>query len=131
MHLTKKASYGLIAACELARDRSGQPLSAAAIAKRYSLSRSFVEKIMHRLKQAGLVDSRKGRDGGYTLVHEPSKISVRRILEGLDESLDLVGCLGPDSLCTLTDICPTKTAWGRINRGFIELLDSLTLEDLI
>jgi len=131
VHLTKKASYGLIAACELARNRSGRPISAAAIAKRYSLSRSFVEKIMHRLKQAGLVDSRKGRDGGYTLVHDPSEISVRRVLEGVDEPLDLVGCLGPDPLCELTDICPTKAAWVRINKGLIELLDSLTLEDLI
>jgi len=131
VHLTKKASYGLIAVCELARNRSDRPVSAAAIARRYSLSPSFVEKIMHRLSQAGLVDSRKGRGGGYTLAHPAAEVSVRRILEGLDESLDLVSCIGPDSICDLTDICPTKAAWGRINRGIIELFDSLTLEDLI
>jgi len=131
MHLTKRASYGLIAACELARNRSDRPISASEIARRYSLSESFVEKIMHRLKRSGLVDSRKGRSGGYTLACAASEISVRRILEGLDESLDLVSCIEIDSPCDLSGICPTKEAWWRINRGFIELLDSLTLEDLI
>jgi len=131
VHLTKKASYGLIAAYELARNRSDRPVSAAAIARRYSLPLPFVEKIMHRLKRAGLVESRQGRSGGYTLVDPAAEVSIRRILEGLDESLDLVSCIGPDSICSMTDICPTKTAWGTINRGFIELLDSLTLADLI
>ena len=131
MHLTKKASYGLIAVCELARNRIDRPVSAGQIARRYSLPTPFVEKILHRLSRAGLVDSRKGRGGGYTLVNEPSEISVRKILEGLGESLDLVSCVGPGSLCKVTDICPTKKGWGEINRRLVELFDSLTLEDLV
>ena len=130
MHLTKKASYGLIATFELARSTASGPVSAGSIADRYRLPAPFVEKILHRLKQSGLIVSQQGRGGGYALADDPKRISVRRVLEALDESLDLVGCLGADPCCELTAVCPTKPAWGMINRRFHALLDSLTLDDL-
>jgi Rrf2 family protein len=131
VQLTKKSSYGLIAALELAGEAVEAPLSASAIADRYSLSHSFVEKILHQLKQAGIVSSTQGRNGGYRLARRPQQVTVRQVLEALDESLDLVGCLGPGRPCELTLICPTKGAWKRIDQRFKEMLDSLSLEDLI
>jgi len=129
--LTKKSSYGLIAALELAANVSGSPVSASVIAAKYSLPAPFVEKILHQLKLAGLVNARKGRGGGYYLTADPASLSVRCILEALDESLDLVGCLGSDSDCSLTQICPTKSAWTKIDQRFKALLDSLSLRDLL
>jgi len=131
VQLTKKSSYGLIATLELAGEAAEGPLSASAIADRYSLPHSFVEKILHQLKQAGLVSSTQGRKGGYRLARSPHRITVRQVLEALDESLDLVGCLGSGTPCALTQICPTKGAWERIDRRFKEMLDSLSLGDLI
>ena len=131
MQLTKKSSYGLIAALELAGEATEEPLSASTIADRYSLPRSFVEKILHQLKQAGLVSSTQGRKGGYRLAQNPHQITVRQVLEALGESLDLVGCLGPGTPCELTQICPTKGSWERIDHRFKEMLDSLSLGDLI
>jgi len=131
VQLTKKSSYGLIAALELAGEAADGPLSASAIAGRYSLPHSFVEKILHQLKQAGLVSSTQGRKGGYRLARSPHRVTVRQVLEALGESLDLVGCLGPGTPCELTQICPTKGAWERIDHRFKEMLDSLSLEDLI
>ena len=133
MQLTKKSSYGLIAALELATGEAEAkgPLSASAIANRCSLPRPFVEKILHQLRQAGLASSTQGRKGGYRLARTPSRITVREVLEALGESLDLVGCLGPGTPCELTQICPTKSAWARIDRRFKEMLDSLSLGDLI
>lgn len=131
MQLTKKASYGLIAVLELARSCDGETLSAAAIAERYSLPPAFIEKILHRLKTAGVIESRQGRSGGYRLCGSPEALSVRRVLESLDEAIDLVPCLGVAPSCGLTSICPTKKAWGRINAHLSELLDSLSVADLL
>lgn len=131
MQLTKKSSYGLIAALELAGEPSGEPLSASSIADRYSLPHSFVEKILHQLRQAGLVTSTQGRHGGYRLARSPRRITVRQVLEALGESLDLVGCLGSGTPCELTSICPTKGAWAQLDGRFKEMLDSLSLGDLI
>lgn len=131
MHLTKKSSYGLIAALELAATAASEPLSAGAIAEKYALPSPFVEKILHQLKTAGLVAAQQGRGGGYYLVVDPASVSVRHVLEALDESLDLVGCLGPDPKCRVTEICPTKSAWKKIDQEFKELLGSLSLGDLL
>jgi Rrf2 family protein len=130
VQLTKKASYGLIAAVELARAPAGTPRSAAWIADRYDLPDAFIEKILHQLRQAGLVASRQGRGGGYTLPVEARRVSVRRVLEALGEGLDLVDCLGQATSCRLTGVCPTKDAWRTINDRFRELLDRISLDDL-
>jgi Rrf2 family protein len=130
VQLTKKASYGLIAAVELARAPAGTPRSAAWIADRYDLPVAFIEKILHQLRQAGLVASRQGRGGGYTLPVEARRVSVRRVLEALGEGLDLVDCLGQATSCRLTGVCPTKDAWRTINDRFRDLLDGISLDDL-
>jgi len=131
MQFTKKASYGLIAALELARTDSDGPTSAGTIADRYSLPAPFVEKILHELKTAHIVRSKQGRGGGYLLAFPAKDVSVRSVLEALDEGLDLVSCLADGSDCTLTRICPTRDAWGVIHQRFLQLLDSLTLQDLL
>jgi Rrf2 family protein len=131
MQLTKKASYGLILMLELARLPSEETLSAAAVAERCSLPPPFVEKILHRLRIAGLVESRQGRAGGYRLCVPADGLSVRRVLESLGEPIDLVPCLGEEPRCDLVAICPTKKAWTRINARLSELLESLSVGDLL
>ena len=131
MNLTKKSSYGLIASLELAAASDKVPQSATRIAERYSLPVSFIEKILHELRHAGIVNSKQGRTGGYYLSRSPEDISVRDVLEALGESLDLVGCLKSESHCDLTDCCPTKGAWRHIDNRFKGLLDSLSLQSLL
>ncbi len=131
MLLTKKASYGLIAAVDLARRPDAEPVSARCIAERYDLPSPFVEKILHELKTAGVVYAMQGRYGGYCLARGPEEISVRDILVGLGESLELVGCLtSKESSCHIQDACPTRSLWQQINHRFVSLLDSLTLADV-
>jgi Rrf2 family iron-sulfur cluster assembly transcriptional regulator len=131
MNLTKKSSYGLIAALELAHHSEAKPQSATSIAEQYSLPVSFIEKILHELRHAGIVSSKQGRSGGYFLARSPEKISVRDVLEALGESLDLVGCLNSESHCELTNCCPTQGAWRHIDTRFKGLLDSLSLQSLL
>ncbi len=130
MQLTRKASYGLIAAVELARAPAGIPRSAGWIAERYDLPVAFIEKILHQLKQAGWVASRQGCCGGYALNVPAGRVSVRQVLEALGEGLDLVDCLDGGSSCKLTGVCPTKDAWRTINDRFRGLLDTISLADL-
>jgi Rrf2 family protein len=131
VQLTKKASYGLIAAVELARAPKGTPRSAAWIAEQYDLPIAFIEKILHELRRAGVAVSRQGCCGGYALKSPSERVSVREVLESLGESLDLVDCLeGGSTSCKLVGICPTKSAWRMINDRFRDLLDRISLADL-
>ncbi len=131
MHLTKKSSYGLIAMIELVSNRGAGPISARAIAEKYALPVPFVEKILTELRAAGIVRARKGRRGGYIVEINPEKLSLRRILDALGESLDLVSCIRPgEASCQLLSVCPTKDVWRTIDDRFKALLDSLSLADL-
>ena len=96
MHLTKKSSYGLVAIFELAETSPEGPVPARVLAGKYNLPYLFVEKILQQLRAAGLVGAQKGRGGGYYLIADPATISMRRVLEALGESLDLLDCLGLD-----------------------------------
>jgi len=108
----------LIALLELARIPLSALLSASAIADKYALPSRFLEKILHQLKEAGLVTTRKGRCGGYTLAADLETVSIRRVLHALDESLDLVDCIGPVPDCQLAEICPVRTALEQLNQGY-------------
>ena len=130
MQLTKKASYGLIAAVELARAPEGETRSAVWIAEQYDLPVAFIEKILHQLRRAGLVASRQGRTGGYMLRLPARRVSVRLVLEALNEPLDIVGCLGNGPSCRLTGVCPTQGAWRTVNGRLRDLLDTISLADL-
>jgi len=132
VHLTRKASYGVIAALGLAKCADGRPVPARRLAADYGLPQAFVEKILHEMKGAGLVRARQGRGGGYALSRPPGEVSVGDVLAALDESLDLVGCLDPASeeSCDLLDRCPTRSTWKTINARFREMLDSMTVADL-
>ena len=131
MQVTKKAGYGLIACLELAANATGNPISAGAIAQKYALPSAFVGKILHQLKSAGLVTGQQGHGGGYSLSRAPSSVSVREVLEALGESLDLVGCVDVASDCLLASVCPTKTMWSKLDMRFKELLESMSLRDMI
>jgi Rrf2 family transcriptional regulator, iron-sulfur cluster assembly transcription factor len=131
MNLTKKSSYGLIAALALADPSSDAPRSAASIAEAYALPISFMEKILHELRRAGLVQSKQGRAGGYSLARTPDRISVRDVLEALGETLDLVRCLSETAQCSLEACCPTQAAWRHVDDRLKSLLDSMSLQTLL
>jgi len=65
------------------------------------------------------------------LAVDPETVSIRRVLQALDESLDLVDCIGPVSGCQLAEICPVRTALEQLNQGVQALFDSLSLRDLL
>ncbi len=134
MRVTKKSGYGLVAMTELAQNFGNSHISTKDITEKYDLPRPFLEKIMRELKDAELVEVKRGRGGGYELAEEPGEISVKSVISVLEESkLAPVNCLLPeeDEPCPLEDNCPTLEVWKAIYEKFLEVLQSFTLADLL
>lgn len=134
MRVTKKSGYGLVAMTELAQNFGNTHISTKDIAEKYELPRPFLEKIMRELKDAELVEVKRGRGGGYELAEKPKDISVKSVIAVLEESkLAPVNCLLPDDddPCPLEDNCPTLEVWKAIYEKFLEVLQSFTLADLL
>jgi len=134
MKVTKKSGYGLVAMAELAKKHDCTYLSTKEIADKYDLPQPFLEKIMRELKDAELVEVKRGRGGGYELSRKPGEISIESVISVLEESnLAPVNCLMPDEgePCPLEENCPTLEVWQVIYEKFTEVLESFTLADLV
>ncbi len=79
-----KVTYGIMATIELARQDSSIPLQAKIIAKRQGIPSRFIEQILQHLKQAGIVRSLRGPQGGYTLAQHPSQISLADLVNSMN-----------------------------------------------
>lgn len=84
MRVSHRATYGIMAAVDLAMHGNSEPIQARSIAKRQSIPVRFLEQVLHAMKKAGLVDSIRGAQGGYLLLNPPAELSVADILEALD-----------------------------------------------
>jgi Rrf2 family protein len=124
--LTKKADYGLSMLSVLAlRGRKGR-VNLAELAK-LGMPRAFMSKIATSLVEAGILNSREGKGGGYSLNYEPKEIQVREALEAVEGEVEPVSCLG----CPMKDGCGQVSFMDRLTEDINKTLEKYTLEDLI
>lgn len=133
MKLSTKGRYGLRAMIDLADYSEETPQSITNIAMRQSISDSYLEQLMAKLKKAGLVESIRGAQGGYILSKSASSISVGDILRALEGDLSPVACQGIKSEqgCLGSDKCVTMNVWKRIDDSITAAVDSILLSELV
>ena len=132
MKLSTTGRYGLRAMIDLADYSEEMPQSIACIAARQSISDSYLEQLMAKLKKAGLITSIRGAQGGYVLAKPSKEISVGDILRAL-EDLSPVNCVGlkGEQACGGSDTCVTRNVWKRIDDSIQHAVDSIFLSELV
>ncbi|MDD5084346.1 MAG: Rrf2 family transcriptional regulator [Candidatus Moranbacteria bacterium] len=131
MKISKKAYYGLRAMVYLASNKG--IVSIHTMAREEYLPEEYLEKIVQKLRSAGLVEATKGQGGGYSLALEPRLITANHILKVLDGSLVPFPCssgIEGDS-CSQESSCATSNVWKKLSLALEDTLDSITLADLI
>lgn len=103
MKITAKCYYAIIASSELAQQYGLGPLKGAVIAEKYGIPTRFLELTLNELKNTGVVESRRGADGGYYLKQSPDTITVHDIVKAIDGDVAVVECdkHGTDGRCLL------------------------------
>lgn len=118
---------------DLAQHIGEGPISLKSIAERQGVSEHYLEQLISGLRKAGLVKSVRGAQGGYVLGKEPEKVTVGeiiRVLEGPIAPVDCVSQEDPDC-CAKADHCITRTIWERVRDSINEVLDGITLADML
>lgn len=132
MRLSTKGRYGLMAMSQLALDHGKGPISLKYIAEKQNLSESYLEQLFSTLRKNGLLTSVRGAQGGYMLSNEPSDITVGHILRALEGELGPAECVHDTiSECTKEDGCATKLVLIKIKDSIDEVIDSITLQDMV
>jgi Rrf2 family protein len=134
MKITAVEEYGMRCVLRLAKQPEGGPLTVAEIAQREGLTAPHVGKLMAILKQSNLVDSVRGRSGGYTLARPATEITVEEVLNALGEPLfDRGYCEShPGSLdvCRHQGDCSIRSVWQVLAELIHTVLRGTSLADL-
>lgn len=131
MKISTKGRYALRLMLDLAMNSTGQPISLKDIAKRQDISDKYLEQIISVLNKAGYVKSIRGAQGGYILTKEPAEYTVGMILRLTEGSLAPVACVDAKTVCEKMQDCATIMVWKKMNEAINEVVDSITLEDLV
>lgn len=129
MRLTTKGRYAVTAMLDLTMNADAGPISLADISRRQEISLSYLEQLFARLRRGGLVDSVRGPGGGYLLAMPAEAISVARVIDAVNESVDTTRC-GGLSDCQQGDTCLTHHLWSELSEQIHGFLDGVTLGQL-
>lgn len=130
MKISTKGRYGLKAMIDLAINAVNDSVTLKSISERQKISEGYLEQIFASLRKKGLIQGKKGSQGGYILGSSPSDITVGDILRSLEGELNVVD---PGELKNedRMEQCVNYNVWSKINDSINEIVDSITLEDLV
>ncbi len=132
MELNTKGRYAVTAMADLAKFGAGGAVPLSAIAEREHLSLAYLEQLFAKLRRAGLVQSERGRAGGYRLGRPADKISVAEIMRAVDEGVRMTRCAGEDAApCIPGNRCLTHGLWDALGEQIAWFLESVTLEEVV
>ena len=136
MKFSKKSEYGLRALLELTRAYGSTTLQRQDIAVRQHIPIEFLEQILLALKRAGLLSSKRGAKGGYSLIKQPKEISLGHVIRILDGPLAPIGCVSKTAYQKCSDCpyarrdhCPVQQVMGSVRDAIANILDNYTLAD--
>jgi Rrf2 family protein len=134
--LSAKAKYGLKALVRLAREPQHRAVLGADLASREEIPKKFLEQILLDLKHRGLLQTRRGRNGGYLLMRPPGEITVGEIVRALDGPIAPISCVSQIAHakacehCLDESTCGTHLVMQQVRDAMSRILDSTTLADV-
>lgn len=136
MKITAQEEYGLRCLLQIALlTKSSELASLNGIADMEGITPDYAAKLLMILRQANLVESVRGKSGGYKLTRPPEKIYLDEVIDSLSGKLfesDLCGHFpGIELKCTHINCCSIRSVWRSISRVMFNLFKQITLKDLL
>jgi Rrf2 family protein len=130
-----KSKYGLKALLTLAREPGEQPVLISELAGRDRMPKKFLEAILLELKRHGVVQSRKGKGGGYFLRRSPHDITFGEVIRVLEGPLAAVPCVSQTAYarcaeCIDEQTCGVRLAMKKVRDATARILDHTSLADV-
>ena len=130
MNFTSRSRYALKIMMDLAFYRGEPLIRRSEIAGRQGVPADYLDQIMIRLRAGGLVDSIRGRNGGYRLARDPDEISLWQIFRCVEDAIYPVECLSDHSECDSEDGCVSKSVWTDIFSAIQLPLEKMSLAEI-
>ncbi|MCB0514324.1 MAG: Rrf2 family transcriptional regulator [Bacteroidetes bacterium] len=134
--LSKKTKYAINALVHLAKEPPKQPVLISDISEKQHIPKKFLEAILLELKKHGILKSKKGKGGGYSLSKPPSEIEMGQIIRILSGPLAPVACVSQTAYrkcdeCRDENCCGIRIVMKEVRDAIANILDKTSLEDVI
>ncbi|MGM0702541.1 MAG: SUF system Fe-S cluster assembly regulator [Pseudomonadota bacterium] len=129
LKLSRLTDYAAVVMAQIAR-HPDQSHAAGELAEAVQLPHPTVSKTLKMLVRAGLLESRRGAQGGYSLARPASQITARDIITAIEGPVAMTECSQADGDCDLVSVCGVADNWQRVSLAIRTLLDSVTLAHL-
>ena len=131
MNFTTKSRYAVNALADLEHlSNYENPVTLKDIADRQGIDLTYLEQLFRKLRIAGIVKSVRGRNGGYVYASHPKNISIKNIMDAVEENLDATKCAGTSS-CHSGQQCNSHKLWDDLNNVVDEFLSDISITDLV
>ena len=138
MRFSKKSEYGLRAMIELTQEYGRGLVQRKVLAERQHIPLGFLETILLSLKNAGLIGSRRGMNGGVFLIKPPQEVTLGQIIRILDGPLAPIACVSQTAYQKCEDCphaetatCPIQGIMLDVRNAIASVLDHYSLEDFV
>ena len=133
--LSKKSTYAMRALIALARHEGHGPVLIADLAEKERIPRKFLEAVLLELKNAGFLESKKGKGGGYSLARSAAQISLGQVIRLLDGTLAPMPCASERAFkkcdeCVSLATCGIHPVMRKVRDETARILDGTSLEDV-
>jgi Rrf2 family protein len=134
--LSKKSKYAIIALIRLAREFNQGPILIKDIAEQEKIPQKFLEAILRDLKNAGILNSKKGKGGGYYLMKDPKDVHLAGVMRLFDGPIALIPCVThvyyvPCEECKDEQTCGIRAVFKEVRDETVRILKKATLAEII
>jgi Rrf2 family protein len=120
-----------MAMADLARQGGDAAVPLSQISERQRITVAYLEQLFQQLRRAGLVESARGRSGGYRLGRAASEITVAEVMAAVEEGVRMTRCMGYGETCMAGERCLTHNLWEALGDEIASFLGRVTLQDVI
>lgn len=131
MRLSTKGRYAVRAMLELALRQDAGSVQTRDIARVQGISLKYLERLLATLRSAGLVQSRRGANGGFILARATGEITMLDIVTAVEGSLAPVECVDDQRKCKRIDHCAARYLWTKLKQAVDTTLRDISLADLV
>ena len=129
IRMSKEADYGIVLLTHFAGGE-GLTYSARALSDETRIPLPMVSKILKVLAREGVLSSRRGAKGGYSLALQPGRISVADIINVIEGPIAMTECVGTPGECKQEPVCCIRSNWQVINQAVLDALERISLQDM-
>jgi len=130
VHISRKAEYAVLIMAYLAADDSNSPVPSREIAETYDLPQNLVPQLASKLRKKGWVSGKPGPGGGLTLEVDPSQLSIREVVDTIENPIAIRDCLMSENICSNSQDCPLREVWADAQKQLLDVLDSVSIKEM-